>query len=137
MNYASRACPFCEIVELGFLPHVLHEDEVAYVLLDRDSLGFGHCMVVPRHHVRQLHELSPVEYERVFALAKELAPKLIRATGKKAVGFVAFGSGLPHAHLHVVPNDDPSELLKPSGERLTDAELAANAVRLRALFSTG
>jgi histidine triad (HIT) family protein len=135
MNHDARVCPFCDIVELGVPDHVLHWDENAFILLDRDSLGFGHCMVVPRCHVRQLHELPPAEY--VFELAKEIAPKLIRATGKQAVGFVAFGSGLPHAHLHVVPNDDPSDLLKPASESLTDAELAANAEHLRALFSIG
>lgn len=48
-----RGCGFCEIAERGLQAHGLYEDEFAFVILDRDSRGFGHCMVIARRHVRE------------------------------------------------------------------------------------
>jgi histidine triad (HIT) family protein len=134
MTAATTTCPFCAIADEGLPRHGIYEDSVAFLLTDRDSLGWAHCLVVPRRHVAAIYELPPAEYAHVFALARTLAPYLLDATNAKAVGFVAFGSGLPHAHLHLVPHNAPLELLQPQARSLTDDELEANAERIRSLL---
>lgn len=131
-----RECPFCQIASSGLPPHGLYEDESFLVMLDRESLSFGHCMVIPKRHVAKLYELDAKEYEALFRLAGKLALQLERALGAKAVGYVAFGSGLPHAHLHLVPHDEPDVLEHPHEHlrKLSDEELTAEAARLRAML---
>ncbi len=124
-------CPFCQLVETGMPPHCVYENGRFFVLLDRSSLGVGHCMVIPRRHVAQIIDLDESEYIALFLLAKKLAPHLQRATRTRAVGYVVFGSGLPHTHLHLVPHNQPEELEHPRPETLTDDELRQNAAFLR------
>jgi histidine triad (HIT) family protein len=117
-------------------PHGLFEHEDAFVMLDRRPLSFGHCMVVPKRHVVKLYDLPPHEHARVLALARRLARALEHALGCRSVAYLAFGSGLPHAHLHVVPHDDPHTVLEPLAHvhTRTDEQLARDAARLRGLL---
>jgi diadenosine tetraphosphate (Ap4A) HIT family hydrolase len=132
-------CPFCRIATTDDLSsaYVVYADRSFFVMLDRESLGPGHCMVIPRRHVREVHDLSETEYFQLFGLARRVVPILRASTGAHAVAYTAFGSGLPHAHLHLVPHDDEQVLLEPMRflRRLSDQELAANAAQLRALFA--
>lgn len=125
-------CPFCEILRSGLPAHCLHEDERLFVLLDRDSLAFGHCMVIPKVHVEKVYDLPAELRERFFAFATGAAKRLERALAVKAVALVAFGSGLPHAHLHLVPHDEADVVMNPTRHvrHKTDDELAEDASRL-------
>lgn len=134
-----RDCPFCEIGQGETPPHCLYDDSRLFVLLDRASLAFGHCMVIPKVHVTKVYEL-PEEIRRpFFEFAATAARKLERALGVRAVGLVAFGSGLPHAHLHLVPHDDPEVLNNPLQWIRTknDEELAEEARQLSEVVSLG
>src|SRR5947208_1361392 len=97
-------CPFCEIASHGLPAHGLYEDAHAFVIMDRGSLGPDHCMVIPRAHVPTLYGLDESTYAPVMGLVRRLARLLQRISGRKAVGLTAFGSGLPHAHMHLVPH---------------------------------
>ncbi len=130
-------CPFCQIAEEGLPPHGLFEDESFFVILDKESLAFGHCMVIPKRHVVKVYELNESETAELFALARKVAVYLERALDVKAVGYIAFGSGLPHAHLHLVPHSDSRVLEYPHEylRRLSDGELRAEAEKLRSMLS--
>lgn len=129
-------CPFCRFFADGLPEHGLYKEENCIAVLDSESLGFGHCMVIPRRHVTEFHELTESEFSSCFRLAKLLAPILKRVTGTVAVGYVVFGSGLPHAHLHLVPHDDSDVLLRPLDHvrQRSEAELRADAARLRPII---
>ncbi len=133
MQMSRQDCPFCDIGSGGLPPHGLFEDDDTFVILDRKPLSFGHCMVVPKRHVVKLYDLAPSEHANVIALAQRLASTLEQSLECKSVAYLAFGSGLPHAHLHLVPHDDPSVVLEPLnhvGDR-SDEQLARDADRLR------
>ncbi len=132
------SCPFCQIAAEGLPAHGLYEDAEFIVILDKASLGFGHCMIIPRQHVVEVYELGQEAYVALFLLAKAIAARLKAATGARAIGYTAFGSGLPHAHLHLVPHDDPQVLVDSLKyvHYLSEAELEEQAQQLRPFFST-
>lgn len=127
-------CTFCELTRAGLPQHGIYEDASFLVLLDRESLGFGHSLVIPKPHAQQLIDLEPDLYAACFALARVIASELQVATESTAVAFVAFGSGLPHAHLHLVPHSDPEILLRPTAHvrHVSQKGLRAQAEILRA-----
>jgi len=129
-------CPFCQIAQTGLPPHGVYEDASFFIVLDRESLGFGHCMVIPKHHVIKVYDLNADETSAFFALAQQFAIQLEHVLAVKAVGYVAFGSGLPHAHLHLVPHNDSRVLVYPheNARALSEEELWAQAERLRTLL---
>src|SRR4029077_7431655 len=106
-------CPLCQLAETP-VAHELYRDEAYFIVLDRESLGFGHCLVIPKRHVAKLYDLDADEFAKFSALTHRFARELEAKLDVKAVGMVAFGSGLQHAHLHLVPHDDATVLLRPS-----------------------
>jgi histidine triad (HIT) family protein len=90
-------------------------------------------MIIPSQHVVKVYELDDDTYRRLFDLAKLLSVRLERVTGRKAVAYTAFGTGLPHAHLHVVPHDNIDVLVNPTRylNTLGPEELTAAAQQLK------
>src|SRR5512132_4137913 len=99
---AITACDFCEFFAKGLPRHGLYLTLSVAVVLDRESLGFGHCMVIGRSHVQKIYELTEPLYAEVFDVARRLAPHLELAAAARAVAFVSFGTGMPHAHVPLV-----------------------------------
>ncbi len=106
-------CLFCQLIT-NDIDYLVHEDKDFIVIPDRDSLGFGHCMIIPKTHIAKVYELDDATHEKLFRLAKQLATKLVKVTNKKAVAYISFGSSLPHAHLRLVPHDDIDVLVNPT-----------------------
>jgi histidine triad (HIT) family protein len=127
-------CPFCDLVRTGLPDYGLYEDRSFLVILDRASLGIGHCLIIPKVHVRQTYELDETTYTDLFLLARRLAPCLQRVTARQAIGYVIFGSGLPHAHLHLVPHNTSAELEHPQVQIVSDDQLRERAAYLRPLL---
>ncbi len=135
-NVEDQLCQFCTLIENGLPEHCLYEDSEFFVLLDQESLGTGHCMVIPKEHIERVYDLEGELASRFFGLAARIARRLQEGLSVTAVGYVAFGSGLPHAHLHLVPHDD-ARLMTESGQyvtRLTVDDMARNAAKLRSLI---
>lgn len=126
-------CIFCNLIASG-IDYIVYEDDNFIVIPDRDSLGFGHCMIIPKKHVVKVYELNDTIYTQLFDLAKSMAKRLEEITNKKSVAYTAFGSGLPHAHLHLVPHDDIDVLINPIKhmQRKSPEELQEMAAQLKA-----
>jgi histidine triad (HIT) family protein len=117
----SRSCVFCDIVagrtEAKWIlePNTWH-DAVAFVPLD--PVTEGHCLVVPKIHVRDFSD-SPSVYAAVSRRAAELMRwnrrpmNVITSRGKEATQSVF------HLHVHLVPRADDDGLALPwySGKR--------------------
>jgi histidine triad (HIT) family protein len=129
-------CPFCEMVESGLPDYTIYNAPTYFISLDRESLGFGHCLVIPKQHVVKIYDLSPGDAQIFWDEVQAFARKLEHALQVKAVGYVAFGSGLPHAHLHLVPHDNSRVLIYPHEyvRKLSSDELCAEAEQLRELL---
>jgi diadenosine tetraphosphate (Ap4A) HIT family hydrolase len=132
----AQPCPFCRLAKAP-AAHEIYRDGDFIVVLDRESLGLGHCMVIPRRHLAKVYELNAEDLANLIALAARLAKNLEAALKVKAVGLMAFGSGLPHAHLHLVPHNDSRVLIRPEEyvRKLSDTQLGAEAKRLRRLLN--
>lgn len=75
---------------------------------DQYPLSKGHTLVIPRHHVASIYDLSPEETSELWKLAGEVRSKL--AEELRPDGFniglndgAAAGQTIGHAHIHIVP----------------------------------
>lgn len=135
MSDATRAtdrCVFCEYALRGMPAHGIYEDEDVMVLLDTSPRGVAHTLIVPRAHVPRIYELRPEQQTRLFALAARIVPLLLKLTHKSAVAYVASGSGMPHAQLHLIPHNESDELVHARAIDTDREELERTAARLRA-----
>ena len=102
-------CIFCQILAGEAPGTILHEDELAVVLLDLFPIRAGHTLIIPRHHADLLEGQSA----EVTAHLLGLAQRVIRA--HKAAGIAADAHNVvindgkaanqhvPHVHVHVIP----------------------------------
>ena len=79
------------------------ENEHFYAFLDINPLAQGHTLVVPKHEVDYIFDLSDQELADMVVFAKKVALAIQRAFPCRKVGMAVFGLEVNHAHIHLVP----------------------------------
>lgn len=117
MPTTSDDCIFCKIVA-GELPaRIVREDAHTIAFMDIAPATYGHTLVVPRNHSRDLLEISADDLQAVAQAGQQLALRAKERLGADGVnlinscGAVAWQTVF-HFHLHVIPRytDDPLRL---------------------------
>lgn len=117
---------FTKIIE-GEIPcHKVYEDDSIIAFLDIHPLKDGHTLIIPKQQVDHIWDLPDEIYDKMWAVSKEIAPKLQEIFRTKRVGVIVEGFGVPHAHIHLVPINSSDELkslqdlsAEPDHEKLT------------------
>jgi histidine triad (HIT) family protein len=123
---------FTRIVQGEIPAHRIAETEEFLAFLDITPLREGHTLVIPKKEVDALFDLDDDTYIGLQVFAKVVADAIKKAIPCKKVGVAVVGLEVPHAHIHLVPLDQISDLdfqkekLKPS-----QGELAETALKIR------
>jgi len=101
----NNPCIFCH----PRAEEILAENEYAQIVVDNSPVSKGHCLVVPRRHIKTLFEATKEENHAFFELIQQ-AREIIRKQGHKPDGYnigsnnnVAAGQSVFHLHIHVIP----------------------------------
>lgn len=95
----------------------------------------GHALVVPIEEVDHWIDGSAELTEHLFAVARRIARAQARAFRCERVGVIIAGYEVPHAHIHVVPTNEMSELSFANAAASVDrADLDDWAARIKAAF---
>jgi histidine triad (HIT) family protein len=121
---------FSKIVA-GEIPcHKIAETEDYLAFLDVFPLVEGHVLVIPKKEVDYLFDLDDSLYQGLMQFAKMVAVGLQKAIPCTKVGVAVIGLEVPHAHIHLIPMNQVSDMnfskpkLNLSPERLKEiAEL--------------
>ena len=132
---------FTRIIEGEIPGRFVWKDEQCVAFLTIEPMRPGHTLVVPRKEVDHWIDLDPELCAHVFEVARVIGRAQYAAFNPRRIGVLIVGDEVPHAHVHVVPIDEPSQLSfaavdhNPSDAALTDA---ADAIRerLRAMGRT-
>jgi histidine triad (HIT) family protein len=106
-------CLFCRIARGEIPSHRVHEGDRAIAFLDIRPIRKGHVLVVPREHFPYYDDLPPEVAGDVMRIARLLAPALRRSMGVERVGLFFTGVDIAHAHAHVVPMVEPTDITSP------------------------
>ena len=102
----SATCIFCKIVRGEMSAHIVLDEPRVLAFLDHSPIFHGHCLVVPREHVRTLPDLPPDMLVPLFSAAQRIAAAMESALSAEG-SFVAMNNkisqSVPHLHVHVVP----------------------------------
>ena len=105
---SSPQCVFCRIVSREIPAEILWEDERVIVILDINPIHYGHALVIPKHHERDLLTLKEDDLRSVMVATQNVARALVRGLGVD--GFNIFsnngkiaGQSVFHFHMHVTP----------------------------------
>lgn len=121
---------------------VVHDGQLAYVILNKYPYNAGHLMVVPQRHVAHLAALEDAELLEMAKLTQLSERVLTEAYQPQGIN-VGMNLGRPagagivdHLHIHLVPrwNGDTNFMTVVGEVRVLPEELPRTAERLRPLF---
>jgi histidine triad (HIT) family protein len=144
----SDSCLFCRIAAREVASHVIHEDAQLFAFLDIYPIRAGHTLVVPKQHFSYFDDLPAALAASIITLGQTLAAAMKRTYGVERVAFLFAGDDLPHAHAHLVPMYEKTDITSRryiAEEQLTfreppraaDGELADTAAHLAAALGAG
>lgn len=98
-------CIFCTPKE----DEILAENTYALIIKDNSPVSDGHCIIIPKRHMKTQFELTSEENQAVFELIKE-AKEIILKQGFQPDGYnigsnngLAAGQSVFHLHIHIIP----------------------------------
>lgn len=110
-------CPFCTLQHHP--ENTVVEGTYAYVIYDKYPVNPGHALIVPKRHVADYFDLSPVEEIEMWQLVRQMKTHLEQEyhpsgyniginCGKDA------GQTIFHLHIHLIPRY-PGDMPNPEG----------------------
>ncbi len=101
---------FSRIVAGDIPCYKIAEDENYFAFLDINPLQKGHTLVIPKHEVDYIFDLSDEEIAGLQVFAKKVAIAIRKAIPCVKVGQCVLGLEVPHAHIHLVPMQSEADM---------------------------
>ena len=123
-------------IAAGEIPsYKIAEDENFYAFLDINPVAKGHTLVIPRHEVDYIFDLSAEEYTAFWNFAHTVATAMKAVRPCKRIGVAVMGLEVPHAHIHLIPINKESDMNFFAGKlTLEDSEMAEIAKKINDEF---
>ena len=126
---------FSKIVSGDIPAFKIAEDKNFIAFLDIFPLTKGHVLVIPKKETDYIFDLASEEYLALFSFAKKVAKAMDKVISCERIGVAVIGLEVPHAHIHLVPLRDVSDInferpkLKfPDSEMKEIADLIKSAI---------
>ena len=126
---------FSKIVSGDIPAFKVAEDDNHLAFLDIFPLAKGHVLVIPKKETDYIFDLDSEEYLGIFSFAKKVAKAMDKVISCERIGVAVIGLEVPHAHIHLVPLHDVSDInferpkLKfPDSEMKEIADLIKSAI---------
>ncbi len=129
----SEPSIFTRIIN-GEIPcHKIYEDDKVIAFLDIHPVNEGHTLVVIKDQVDHIWDLNDADYGYLWNAAKKIALHIRQVTKCQRVAASVIGIDVAHAHIHLVPINQGSDMdKKPDIDAPVDhTALAAMAVKLK------
>ena len=88
----------------------LAEDESHLAFLDIFPLAYGHVLVIPKKEIDYIFDIASNEYLELFRFAQKVAKAMDKVILCKRIGMAVVGLEVPHAHIHLVPLNNISDI---------------------------
>ena len=101
---------FTRIIKGEIPSYKLVEDDRFYAFLDINPLAKGHALVVPKKETDYIFDIEDKDLGDMMIFAKKLALAIEKVVSCKKVGVAVIGLEVLHAHIHLIPINDVSDI---------------------------
>ena len=123
---------FTKIIQ-GEIPcYKIAEDEHCFAFLDINPNAIGHTLCIPKQEVDKLCDLPKERYHELLEFARKIAIALEKAVPCERVGMAVVGLEVHHAHIHLIPISQMSEMTFQEKVALTPEEFQEVADKVKA-----
>lgn len=126
---------FTKIVQ-GEIPcYKVAETPHFLAFLDISPRKKGHTLVIPKKEVDYIFDLEDTTYLGLMAFAKKVAKAVEQVVDCKRMAVTVIGLEVPHAHVHLIPMDQMTDLdFTREAVQLSPEEFAQLASDISAAF---
>ena len=123
---------FTKIIQ-GEIPcYKIAEDEHCFAFLDINPNAIGHTLCIPKQEVDKRFDLPKERYHELLEFARKIAIALEKAIPCERVGMAVVGLEVHHAHIHLIPISQMSEMTFQEKVALTPEEFQEVADKVKA-----
>lgn len=101
---------FSKIVRNEIPSFKIHENDNFLAFLDINPLKRGHTLVIPKKEVDYIFDIETQEYLQLWEFTQVISKAMKKVISCKRISIVVIGLDVPHAHIHLIPIDDVSEI---------------------------
>ena len=101
---------FSKIISDEIPAYKILENENFLAFLDIFPLAKGHVLVIPKKEIDCLFDISSDEYVELWKFAQQVAKAMDKVIDCKRIGVAVIGLEVPHAHIHLVPLNNVSDI---------------------------
>ena len=101
---------FSKIISGDVPAYKVLENENFLAFLDIFPLAKGHVLVIPKNETDYLFDISSDEYLELWKFAQQVAKAMDKVIECKRIGVAVIGLEVPHAHIHLVPLNNVSDI---------------------------
>ena len=103
----------------SIFPKIINDEIPAYKILENENflafldifpLAKGHVLVIPKKEMDYLFDISSDEYGELWKFARQVAKAMDKVIDCKRIGVAVIGLEVPHAHIHLVPLNNVSDI---------------------------
>lgn len=70
----------------------------------------GECAVIPKKHINHFTDIPDDLAGKIMVAGQRIGRRILDCYKPERIGYVVHGYGVPHAHLIVVPQNDPNDI---------------------------
>ena len=101
-------CIFCKIGSGDIPSYKVYEDEDFKVFLDLSPTSYGHALIIPKEHYKNLFELDDTIASKALVLAKKVGAAMMNTLHCDGLNVLqnngeAAGQTMFHFHIHLIP----------------------------------
>ena len=101
---------FSKIISGDIPAYKVLENKNFLAFLDISPLAKGHVLVIPKKETDYLFDISSDEYLELWKFAQQVAKAMDKAIDCKRIGVAVIGLEVSHAHIHLVPLNNVSDI---------------------------
>jgi histidine triad (HIT) family protein len=101
---------FSKIVKGEIPSYKIAEDENYYAFLDINPLAKGHTLVIPKQEIDYIFDMEDELYKGLFLFTKKVANAIDKVIVCKKVGIAVIGLEVQHAHIHLIPLQNVTDI---------------------------
>ena len=122
---------FTRIINGEISSYKIDEDVHCYAFLDINPNAVGHTLCVPKKEVDKLFDLDLEIYMHLMQFSKRIAAALEQAVPCKRVGMAVVGLEVPHAHVHLIPIHQMTDMSFQNKVKMQEEDFISLAKKIR------